>query len=67
MTVQRNVLNSIKQTRHVELTLEHPGIIWPVMSFTADVVAWGTSTSLPLAHEAVRTVCNVSRNPVEPH
>ncbi|GAA5912605.1 hypothetical protein JCM8208_004787 [Rhodotorula glutinis] len=47
VTVQRNVLNSIKQTRHVELTLEHPGIIWPVMSFTADVVAW----DLPKAPE----------------
>ncbi|BGP44460.1 hypothetical protein JCM10450v2_000274 [Rhodotorula kratochvilovae] len=40
VTVQRSTLNSVKQTRHVELTLEHPGIIWPVMSFTADVVAW---------------------------
>ncbi|GAA6054771.1 hypothetical protein JCM3770_000935 [Rhodotorula araucariae] len=40
VTVQRSVLNSVKQTRHVELTLEHPGVIWPVMSFTADVVAW---------------------------
>ncbi|GJN92127.1 hypothetical protein Rhopal_005157-T1 [Rhodotorula paludigena] len=40
VTVQRSVLNTIKQTRQLELTLEHPGIIWPVMSFTADVVAW---------------------------
>lgn len=41
VTVQRSVLNTIKQTRQLELTLEHPGMIWPVMSFTADVVAWG--------------------------
>ncbi|BGP28517.1 hypothetical protein JCM10296v2_000252 [Rhodotorula toruloides] len=40
VSVTRNALNAIKQTRSVDIVLDHPGIIWPVLSFDGDVVAW---------------------------
>ncbi|GAA5907624.1 hypothetical protein JCM6882_004426, partial [Rhodosporidiobolus microsporus] len=40
LTAAKSSLNSVKQTRHVDLVLDHPGVIWPVISFNADVVEW---------------------------
>ncbi|GAA6002746.1 hypothetical protein JCM10207_007655 [Rhodosporidiobolus poonsookiae] len=40
ISLTHNVLNSVTQTRKVDLVLDHPSIIWPVLSFSGDVVAW---------------------------
>ncbi|GEM06060.1 endoplasmic reticulum metallopeptidase [Rhodotorula toruloides] len=40
VSVTRNVLNAIKQTRSIDIVLDHPGIIWPVLSFDGDVTSW---------------------------
>ncbi|KAM0793486.1 hypothetical protein ACM66B_000927 [Microbotryomycetes sp. NB124-2] len=36
----KSVLNSVKRTRTLEIEMKHPGIIWPVVAFDADVVSW---------------------------
>ncbi|ORY69282.1 hypothetical protein BCR35DRAFT_319080 [Leucosporidium creatinivorum] len=36
----RDVLNSIKRTRSLDIELKHPGLIWPVIAFNGDVVSW---------------------------
>lgn len=33
-------LNSVKQTRRLTLQIDHPGIIWTVIAFTANVIEW---------------------------
>jgi hypothetical protein len=33
-------LNPVKRTRSIELVMEHPSIMWPVLAFSGDVVAW---------------------------
>ncbi|BGP12418.1 hypothetical protein JCM10213v2_000334 [Rhodosporidiobolus nylandii] len=40
ITATRDQLNSVTRTRSLDLILDHPGIIWPVLGFTADVVSW---------------------------
>ncbi|GAA5972745.1 hypothetical protein JCM11641_003001 [Rhodosporidiobolus odoratus] len=40
LTPTRDLLNSIKLTRTLDLVLDHPSIIWPVLSFHADVISW---------------------------
>ncbi|GAA5858742.1 hypothetical protein JCM8547_004967 [Rhodosporidiobolus lusitaniae] len=40
IVVEQSRLNAVKQTRTLDLVLEHSGIIWPVVAFNADVVAW---------------------------
>ncbi|KAJ8297177.1 putative endoplasmic reticulum metallopeptidase 1 [Rhodotorula toruloides] len=40
VSVTRNSLNAIKQTRSIDVVLDHPAIIWPVLSFDGDVIAW---------------------------
>ncbi|GAA5843912.1 hypothetical protein JCM11251_002246 [Rhodosporidiobolus azoricus] len=44
LSVEKSILNSVKQTRRLELVLDHPGVIWPVVSFNADVVEWDLPT-----------------------
>lgn len=41
VSVKQVRLNAVKQTRTVDIVLQHPGIMWPVIAFDADVVAWG--------------------------
>ncbi|KDE09627.1 hypothetical protein MVLG_00034 [Microbotryum lychnidis-dioicae p1A1 Lamole] len=36
----RSSLNSISRTRSLEIEMLHPGLIWPVIAFDADVVSW---------------------------
>ncbi|KAK4057683.1 hypothetical protein OIO90_001331 [Microbotryomycetes sp. JL221] len=36
----RSVLNSIKRTRTLDIEMQHPGIIWPVVAFNGDVISW---------------------------
>ncbi|KAK4055194.1 hypothetical protein OIV83_000474 [Microbotryomycetes sp. JL201] len=36
----KSVLNSIKRTRTLEIEMKHPGIMWPVVAFDADVISW---------------------------
>lgn len=48
VSVTRNAINAIKQTRSVDIVLDHPGIIWPVLSFDGDVIAWGACPFSPL-------------------
>lgn len=43
LEVAQTRLNAIKQTKTVDIVLHHPGIMWPVIAFDADVVAWGAS------------------------
>lgn len=43
----RDVLNSIKRTRSLDIELKHPGLIWPVVAFNGDVISWGASSSSP--------------------
>ncbi|KAI5479232.1 endoplasmic reticulum metallopeptidase [Pseudohyphozyma bogoriensis] len=43
VTAQKNVLNSIKQTRSLEIVMDHPGLMWPVIAFDADVLSWDLS------------------------
>ena len=33
-------LNSVKQTRRLTLQIDHPGIIWTVIAFSANVLEW---------------------------
>jgi len=40
ITVDRSWLNPVQMTRSIELVLEHPGVIWPVIAFEADVISW---------------------------
>ncbi|GAA6040391.1 hypothetical protein JCM8097_007592 [Rhodosporidiobolus ruineniae] len=40
ITPTRDILNAVKQTRSLDLVLDHPGVIWPVLAFEADVVGW---------------------------
>lgn len=47
VSVTRNSLNAIKQTRSIDVVLDHPAIIWPVLSFDGDVIAWGASACSP--------------------
>lgn len=35
-----STLNAVKEQRTVLLEMRHPGIMWAVMAFTAEVVAW---------------------------
>jgi len=49
ITVDRSWLNPVQMTRSIELVLEHPGVIWPVIAFEADVISWGTLTVFPSA------------------
>lgn len=42
VTASHSVLNSIKRTRSFDIIMDHPGLIWPVVAFDADVVSWGT-------------------------
>ena len=39
----RSALNSIAQTRSLDVEMLHPGLIWPVIAFNADVISWGKS------------------------
>ncbi|SCV68329.1 BQ2448_450 [Microbotryum intermedium] len=36
----RSNLNSISRTRSLEIEMLHPGLIWPVIAFDADVISW---------------------------
>lgn len=40
LTATRSVLNAVKQTRSLEIIMDHPGLIWTVISFSADVISW---------------------------
>lgn len=41
MTVEKSTLDVVNMRRSINLVLEHPGVIWPVIAFEADVVSWG--------------------------
>lgn len=41
VSVKQIRLNAVKQTKSIDIVLQHPGIMWPVIAFDADVVAWG--------------------------
>lgn len=41
VTVEKSTLDVINMRRSIDLVLEHPGVIWPVIAFEADVVSWG--------------------------
>ncbi|GAA5877205.1 hypothetical protein JCM16303_006201 [Sporobolomyces ruberrimus] len=47
VTVEKSTLDVINMRRSIDLVLEHPGVIWPVIAFEADVVSW----DLPRAPE----------------
>ncbi|KAK4701094.1 hypothetical protein P7C70_g5142, partial [Phenoliferia sp. Uapishka_3] len=47
VVAENSVLNSIKQTRSLDIVMKHPGIIWPVVAFTADVVDWKLPEAAP--------------------
>jgi len=36
----RSILNAVKQTRELQIRMDHPGLIWPVIAFEADVLSW---------------------------
>ncbi|GAA5932298.1 hypothetical protein JCM1841_005187 [Sporobolomyces salmonicolor] len=40
VTVEKSTLNAVTRTRSLDLVLHHPSIMWPVIAFEADVVAW---------------------------
>lgn len=40
VSVKQIRLNAVKQTKSIDIVLQHPGIMWPVIAFDADVVAW---------------------------
>ncbi|GAA6059342.1 hypothetical protein JCM10212_003240 [Sporobolomyces blumeae] len=40
ISVRRSTLNAVARTRSIEFVLEHPNVIWPVVAFEADVLAW---------------------------
>lgn len=44
----RSVLNSVSRTRSLDIEMLHPGLIWPVVAFNADVIGWGTFSAYPL-------------------
>ncbi|GAA5899500.1 Pff1p [Sporobolomyces salmoneus] len=45
--VEKSHLDVVNMRRSIDLVLEHPGVIWPVIAFEADVVSW----DLPRAPE----------------
>ncbi|GAA5923073.1 uncharacterized protein JCM15063_003520 [Sporobolomyces koalae] len=47
VVVEKSSLDVVHMRRTINLVLEHPGVIWPVIAFEADVVDW----DLPRAPE----------------
>ncbi|GAA5957518.1 hypothetical protein JCM3765_001166 [Sporobolomyces pararoseus] len=40
VVVEKSSLDVVNMRRSLDLVLEHPGVIWPVIAFEADVVSW---------------------------
>lgn len=48
------VVDPIAGTRKVKLEIEHPGIIWSVIAFDADVLEWDLSSEPPKGYQRHR-------------